>query len=472
MTRQLFHRSPSSASFVRRLWFDGFYGAETSAIIFEILPHCTALDFVTLPWTALRYGTPVDWAHLLGRNPTGRSISSLELLAVNLKQSQMTSPANQNDHNPLDSANVDFGRLRRLKIFGESNFLPLVDDDLVKIARTAKNMHEIHVTGTASVTIHGVMALVDSSHDSLRVLEHSPLSQDGFDHPEAPLTLSRRRNPSFCHELLQCSRLTTLSISLPSLHATLFQNHSVAWDGEVQIRTASLCNSFTSTSITATTTTTDFQHILDTARNLMRHRRQQGAILDIELFIRALAPSPPPHLPPPLSSNSLPHPTLSLIQLSPSFNSLPHPTLSLIQLSSSFNFSLLSNFSSSSNILFPSLLFSSLSTLHPCPFPLSHRRAKPLLTYSPTYLLLFSSKQKTTFSPLTTPSCISIPLWALRSRTACGLPSRPYRAKDRMDIQAYMANQQKKNKKERKKKTIGGPGDRIPASRKKIFGRV
>ena len=282
-TDQLFEANPGLTSCVRRIWFSGYYGAEINAMIFNILRRCNNLEYLTVPWTALRYGDVEDWSRLLGRNEERRSISSLELLAVDLKESQISKASNQIDKKPLMSPKVNFSGLRRLKIFGDSNFMPLTDDDLIAISHTAANLREIHITGTISVTIDGIGALVDSSDETLEVLEHSPLTADGFGHPDPTSLLSYREH--LCRKVLQCPRLQNLSLSLPSLCKDLFADPSVSWSGELQIRTSTICGRHPLSLKTSAKAQLQFWRILEQARSLMSLREGQGIELDIEIFI-------------------------------------------------------------------------------------------------------------------------------------------------------------------------------------------
>ena len=282
-TLQLFEGNPALAWCVRRISFVGYYGAETNAMIFGILRRCTKLEFVTLPWTALRYGTTEDWSRLLGRNEDRHSISSLELLAVDLKQSQIENASNQVDKKPLNSPRVDFSRLKRLKIFGQSNFMPLTDDDLITISHTAVNLRDLHVTGTASVTIHGIGALADSSDATLEMIEHSPLIADGFERPDP--TTFRGPKQHLCTNILKCPRLTNLSLSLPSICENLFADTSVKWRGEVQIRTGTVCGHHPVSLKTSDKARMQFWRILEQSRSLMTMREVEGVRLDIEIFV-------------------------------------------------------------------------------------------------------------------------------------------------------------------------------------------
>ena len=279
----LFQSNPALASCIRRIWFDGYYGAETIAILFNILYHCNNLDYLTVPWTAMRYGNEDDWSRLLGRNNKGQSISSLEFLAVDLKQTQILKIAKQIDRKPLQSSKVSFSGLRRLKIFGHSNFLPLTDDDLFVIANTAVNLREIHITGTVSVTIDGIEALVDSSDQTLEVLEHSPLIADGFGHLD-PVNIHGHKH-HFCRKILRCPRLRNLSLSLPSLCEELFASTSVRWRGEMQIRTSIVCGRHPLSLKISPEAQSQFWRVLDQARKLMFFRQAEGVELDIEIFV-------------------------------------------------------------------------------------------------------------------------------------------------------------------------------------------
>ena len=280
-TDQLLSNSPGLAGCIRRLWFNSLYGAETVKLIFGILRKCDALQFLTLPWTALRYGTAENWVQLLSQHPDGRYLSSLELLAVDLKETQSKDAANQTDNHPLQDPRVDFSRLKRLKIFGSSHLKALSDSDLIALARTAKNLRELHVTGTTtSITIDGIMALTEACQEKLQILEYSPLSEDGFGHPN-PASLHHK---DLCQQIIYCRRLENLSISMPSLFIDLFADTSIQWDGEVQIRVGNLCGKQNDPS-DSPQALEFFWHILEQARFLMAARRLEGVDLNIELFI-------------------------------------------------------------------------------------------------------------------------------------------------------------------------------------------
>ena len=279
---RLFEANPTLASCVRRIWFDGYYGAETNTMIFCILNRCSNLDCLTLPWTALRYGDENDWSRLLGRNDQNRTISSLELLAVDLKHSQISNTTNWVDKKPMNSPHVNFSGLKRLKIFGHSNFMPLMDEDLIAISHTACNLREIHLTGTASVTIKGIEALADSSAESLEVVEHSPHATDGLAHED--LTFVPKQEDHLCQKILRCPRLQSLSLTVPSLCEDLFAN-TTNWYGEMQIRTMTICGRHPLFLKNSPNAQTEFWRILDSARFLIAMREKEGMELNIEIFV-------------------------------------------------------------------------------------------------------------------------------------------------------------------------------------------
>ena len=224
-----------------------------------------------------------DWSRLLGRNEQCHSISSLELLAVDLKKSQIDNAANQIDKRPLNSPSVDFSGLKRLKIFGQSNFMPLINEDLIAMSITAVNLRNLHITGTASVTIDGIGALANSSNQTLETLEHSPLTANGFEHPDP--NFLRGQTQHLCPRILECPRLRDLSLSLPSICEDLFSDASVNWSGEMQIRTGTVCGHHPVSLKTSETAQVKFWRILEQARSLMSLREQEGVELDIEIYI-------------------------------------------------------------------------------------------------------------------------------------------------------------------------------------------
>lgn len=215
-TARLFQDHDLLASSVRRIWFDGYYGADTSVLILKILRSCEALQYVTLPWTVLRHGSAQDWSYICGRNRCGSRIESLELLAVDLKESQTSYSANWVDREPLHQAGgaVDFSDLKRLKIYGNSCFMPITDLDLQGMARTATKLRELHITRTTAVTLSGLLCLIEASRASLQLVDYSPLSEYGQE-VLGPLCLSRESIKTlFAGTLMEMpdrSPLTTLT---------------------------------------------------------------------------------------------------------------------------------------------------------------------------------------------------------------------------------------------------------------------
>lgn len=265
---------PEVASKIRRMWVHGFYTAETDRLVFESLKNCTNLTSLSVPWTTIRHLDAKSWRTVL--MGSGKPLQSLELQCVDPTSQQAADKDNQVDLEPLQSAN--FSQLRRLKIFGDTSFMPITDDDLFAIARTATQLEEFHLTCNSSITIDGVMAIVKASRKTLRVLEHSPRSQDGFWHPHPG-------SPSDCEHLCEtfrnCPKLETLSISLPSVCADLFSNESVKFAGDLQVRALHLCEHEHGRSTQEATDA--LQNLLQQARKLIRHRA--SGTLPRELYI-------------------------------------------------------------------------------------------------------------------------------------------------------------------------------------------
>lgn len=276
----LFNQKTFITSSIRRLWFDGYYGPAEIKIIFDILQHCPALHSVTLPWTSLRYGSAELWSSLFNNRRQERRIDSLELLAVNLKNSQISDFSKIGDKRPLESFDVCFGGLKRLKLYGNSNLMPINDDDLVAISRTATGLREIHITGASSISVKGLVAVVQASKQSLRIIEHSPVLEDGFEH----LQPKESDGGHLCHHILGCPHLNTLAISLPTICEDLFSDPSVNWAGDVQIRAGGLCGNVPIRKRGDQWPEVG-KRILARARSLMDARAQVGVELNIEIFI-------------------------------------------------------------------------------------------------------------------------------------------------------------------------------------------
>ncbi|PNS17955.1 hypothetical protein CAC42_3914 [Sphaceloma murrayae] len=308
-TASFFAEYPQLTDNVERLWFNGFYTPESEALIFRVLRSCRNLTNISIPWTMLRHGSGQDWLHLLGiANRDDMPVQSLELQAVCLSDIMTYSPDISIDKQPLSDPRVSFSHLKRLKLIGNTTFKPVCDADLLQIAKTATHLEEFHVTCLSTVTIAGVMAIVKSSSSTLRVLDHSPRSDDGFYHPD-PGVLAPGDHA--CEILTSCANLHDLSISIPTMCQMLFANESVMWRGECQVRALALCSnacdspispsgsavpairrrtsssssqSSTRSLAASRTRAAQLQLILDQARALTAARERQRKKLDIELF--------------------------------------------------------------------------------------------------------------------------------------------------------------------------------------------
>ena len=213
-TVALLQEFPELNSHIRRLWFSGIYQFSNVARIFEIIGRCNNVRSLTLPWSALRYGTVEDWTYITNSLPR---LTSLEFLGADLKKNQISGGANvEVNYKALEDVRVNFSKLRRLKIHGSSNVQSIVDADLWEIARTATNLEEIHITGTSSVTIEGITALVSSSHKSLKVLNYTPLSQmaAGFTHLNPSPGMPKIH---FCDIITSCPNLTDVNVTVPHI---------------------------------------------------------------------------------------------------------------------------------------------------------------------------------------------------------------------------------------------------------------
>jgi hypothetical protein len=125
------------------------------------------------------------------------------------------------------------------------------------------------------------MAIVKASRKTLRVLEHSPRSQDGFFHPHPG---SPSDSEHLCETFTSCPKLETLSISLPSVCAHLFSDDNVKFSGDLQVRALHLCGHEDGRSTQEATDA--LEKMLLQARHLIR-LRAQGTIpreLYVELF--------------------------------------------------------------------------------------------------------------------------------------------------------------------------------------------
>ncbi|KAF2844199.1 hypothetical protein T440DRAFT_436769 [Plenodomus tracheiphilus IPT5] len=271
---------PRLASNITHIWVHGFDTNEAMSTMFDSLRRFANLKALAPSWTALRYVDAESWQQLLTGKP--QSLKSLELHCVTPTSQQATEHGKQVVKEPVEAIHV--GQLRRLKIFGDTTFMPLTDVDLRAIARTATRLEEFHLTCNSSITIAGVMMVAEVSRETLRVLEHSPRSRSGFGHPHPGQPSGGQH---ICETLRSCPKLTTLSISLPSMCAGLFSNFAARLAGTLQVRAQRLCG--TRADCSALESTDALQALLNEARSLIK-RRANGTIPDelhIEMFLAA-----------------------------------------------------------------------------------------------------------------------------------------------------------------------------------------
>ena len=279
-TAELFGNHPTLPSYVRKVWFDGYYQAKESDMMFEILHQCKKIEYLSIPWTALRHGTVADWSSLFGRNGTGPRITTLEIRATNLpKRSAATEKENHFDNNVLQSVSVDFTNLTSLRFFGKSKFMSITDKDLIAISCTANNLREIHVTYAPSLRPRGIGALVQSSQLSLEVLELNGISQMESEQTEQHDSYSHLR---LSRLVAQCPLLRKLRLQSIRTCRDIFACEDVAWSGKVQIYIG--VNSSFQVPQSDTSTAMLYQ-TLDQARCFMDSRTTSGEEgVEIEIF--------------------------------------------------------------------------------------------------------------------------------------------------------------------------------------------
>ncbi|KXL46519.1 hypothetical protein M433DRAFT_69549 [Acidomyces richmondensis BFW] len=289
-TDRVFGGAPDMARHVRRLWFNGFYTAETDRLILSIVSHCRHLEYLSAPWTILRRASGADWVDLLNRGTgQGTPLHSLELQAVCLPRDQADALEQDRTPNPLEDARVSFGSLRRLKIFGNTLHKPISDADLSLIARTATGLECLDITNLSTISVAGMLALVKASRHTLQVLEHSPRSDDGFYHPY-PGHLPTDEH--ICNFLRHLPQMRDLSLSIPYVCADIFADPAVKWAGELQIRTTDLCctrNGPINNKTGGKDVSSRVPHLralLSAARDLIATRRRVRAVggLNVEIF--------------------------------------------------------------------------------------------------------------------------------------------------------------------------------------------
>lgn len=279
-TDNTFRNLPHLTKHVRRLWFNGFHTAESDKHILSIVSECDHLQFLSVPWTVLRRSTAEDWIDLLNVGTGhGCPLQSLEIQAVCLPKDQAQALENDTTPNPLLDPRVNFSDLKRLKIFGNTLHDPITDTDLALIARTATNLEALDITNISTISVAGVLKLVKASFNTLQVLEHSPRSDDGFYHPYPGHIPD---DEHVCDLLTSLPKMRDLSISIPTVCASLFSNENIRWEGEFQVRAIDICGCSPST--TGPERAIELRKVLNAAKGLMAARGRMRKELAMELF--------------------------------------------------------------------------------------------------------------------------------------------------------------------------------------------
>lgn len=277
-SQRLFSAVPSVAKNVRRLWLNDFHDADSDRAMLSAISSCPELEILSVPWTVLRRGTAEDWIDLLNVDTgVGQPLKSLELKSICMKKDLAQALEKDDTPNPLLDPRVDFSSLERLKIFGNTLHKPICDTDLELIARSATNLQCLDLTNLSTTTVAGMLALVRASQSTLRVLEHSPRSDDGFFHPNPG-----HIDEHICELISALPQMRDLSFSTPHLCADLFTNHDVKWSGECQVRTVGICGCDAKTSMKARVQ--KLRKTFDAARQLVQARIRLGHELSIEIF--------------------------------------------------------------------------------------------------------------------------------------------------------------------------------------------
>jgi len=284
-TDSLLSRFPIVGASIRRLWFNGLHLGTTDRQILSVISHCPALRFLSVPWTLLRRGSPEEWVQLL-KTESSTPLFSLEIQSVCLREYKAEALEEEAvSRSPLADPRVNFGRLKRLKIFGNTLSKPICDRDLTLIARTAIGLESLDITNNSTTTVAGMLALVEASSATLQVLEHSPRSDDGFFHP-FPGNLQSGHH--LCTVIANLPRMRDLSLSLPHMCHALFQNVRVKWLGECQVRSSDLCGCSSSSPTTPGGSDSgrkdELRKVLHAARHLIAERARMQDQLSLEIF--------------------------------------------------------------------------------------------------------------------------------------------------------------------------------------------
>lgn len=170
LTASLCQDFPLLAAKIQRLWTHGFYTNESSQLIHTVVRSCRNLKTLTVPWTTVLHLDWNAWQCIM----TGRDtpLESLELQCIDLPSH--VPDCNVENDGAATMRMVDFGYLRRCKIFGDCRYWPFTDKHLLAIATTVRHLEELHVTCNSSVTAEGIAAVVNAAHGTVRVVEHQP----------------------------------------------------------------------------------------------------------------------------------------------------------------------------------------------------------------------------------------------------------------------------------------------------------
>ena len=249
-------------------------------MMFSVLVQCKSLVALCLPSMTLRHGTIEDWAMLFPpseRTIESPPISSLEIRAMSLTQGELGRAKCEDvkDKRALESGNVDFSRLRRLKIVGRSNFMGITHRDLISIARTATGLRELHIFKTSSEITKGIEALVESSMKTLEVFELEPHYAAL---PAATATECTVEDRDLNSIMVQCIHLHAIAIDCLHSCVDLLRRRVTKWNGPMKIHSQNiLFGEFHQEHVN------NVWHILDSARELMASSPNTQLTIEIAL---------------------------------------------------------------------------------------------------------------------------------------------------------------------------------------------
>lgn len=123
--------------------------------------------------------------------------------------------------------------------------------------------------------------MVAASSQTLKLLEFTPLSDDGFQHPSSDV----EPQVHICSLLASCPRLKDLAITVPTCCQDLFSCIAGNWHETVRIRIAGhgICRT---SNLSMEMDIERFVDVLDSARNLVDPKARRGKDeLDIEIAV-------------------------------------------------------------------------------------------------------------------------------------------------------------------------------------------